>query len=118
MACLYVVGTPIGNLSEVSPRVRETLDSCPVILAEDTRVTQKLLSALDISGKQLTDVGGFTREYTSDLGDLVDLILSCDLYRIAVFERSGIQSDMTGFAHRRMMLDFIDNTGNRRILCF
>ena len=53
MACLYVVGTPIGNLNEVSPRVRETLDSCPVILAEDTRVTQKLLSALDISGKQL-----------------------------------------------------------------
>ncbi|MGN1251098.1 MAG: 16S rRNA (cytidine(1402)-2'-O)-methyltransferase [Candidatus Spyradocola sp.] len=53
MACLYVVGTPIGNLSEVSPRVRETLEGCEVILAEDTRVTQKLLSALNISGKQL-----------------------------------------------------------------
>ena len=53
MACLYVVGTPIGNLSEVSPRVRETLEGCEVILAEDTRVTQKLLTALNISGKQL-----------------------------------------------------------------
>ena len=53
MACLYVVGTPIGNLSEVSPRVRETLEVCEVILAEDTRVTQKLLTALNISGKQL-----------------------------------------------------------------
>lgn len=53
MACLYVVGTPIGNLSEVSPRVRETLENSDVILAEDTRVTQKLLSALNISGKQL-----------------------------------------------------------------
>lgn len=53
MPVLYVVGTPIGNLNEVSPRVRETLSACSVILAEDTRVTQKLLSALDISGKQL-----------------------------------------------------------------
>lgn len=53
MSCLYVVGTPIGNLSEVSPRVRETLEKCPVILAEDTRVSQKLLSALGISGKQM-----------------------------------------------------------------
>lgn len=53
MACLYMVGTPIGNLSEVSPRVRETLENCDVILAEDTRVTQKLLTALGIPGKQL-----------------------------------------------------------------
>lgn len=53
MACLYMVGTPIGNLSEVSPRVRETLENCDAILAEDTRVTQKLLTALGIPGKQL-----------------------------------------------------------------
>lgn len=53
MACLYMVGTPIGNLSEVSPRVRETLENCDAILAEDTRVTQKLLAALGIQGKQL-----------------------------------------------------------------
>lgn len=53
MACLYMVGTPIGNLSEVSSRVRETLENCDAILAEDTRVTQKLLTALGIPGKQL-----------------------------------------------------------------
>lgn len=53
MACLYVVGTPIGNLAEVSPRVTQTFSDCPVILAEDTRVTQKLLSALNLQGKQL-----------------------------------------------------------------
>lgn len=53
MACLYMVGTPIGNLSEVSPRMRETLENCDAILAEDTRVTQKLLTALGIPGKQL-----------------------------------------------------------------
>lgn len=43
MACLYVVGTPIGNLGEVTPRARETLEKCDMILAEDTRVTMKLL---------------------------------------------------------------------------
>ena len=53
MSILYVVGTPIGNLSEVSPRVRETLEKADVILAEDTRVTGKLLSALGIMGKSL-----------------------------------------------------------------
>lgn len=41
---LYVVGTPIGNLSDFSPRGLETLNRCDFIAAEDTRVTRKLLS--------------------------------------------------------------------------
>lgn len=45
---LYVVGTPIGNLSDFSPRARETLASVDFIAAEDTRVTQKLLNFFDI----------------------------------------------------------------------
>ena len=45
---LSVVGTPIGNLSDVSPRVIETLRSSDVILCEDTRVTARLLAAFDI----------------------------------------------------------------------
>ena len=45
---LYVVGTPIGNLSDFSPRARETLSSVDFIAAEDTRVTQKLLNYFDI----------------------------------------------------------------------
>lgn len=40
---LYVVGTPIGNLSDFSPRALETLRACDFIAAEDTRVTRKLL---------------------------------------------------------------------------
>ena len=45
---LYVVGTPIGNLSDFSPRAVETLQNCDFIAAEDTRVTQKLLNRFEI----------------------------------------------------------------------
>ncbi len=45
---LFVVGTPIGNLSDLSPRAIETLKSCDFIAAEDTRVTLKLLNHFDI----------------------------------------------------------------------
>ena len=45
---LYVVGTPIGNLSDMSPRAVETLGEVDFIAAEDTRVTLKLLNRFDI----------------------------------------------------------------------
>ena len=41
---LYVVGTPIGNLGDFSPRALQTLEHCDFIAAEDTRVTLKLLN--------------------------------------------------------------------------
>ena len=45
---LFVVGTPIGNLGDISPRALETLESCDFIAAEDTRVTLKLLNHFGI----------------------------------------------------------------------
>ena len=45
---LSLVGTPIGNLSDASPRVLETLRSADVLLCEDTRVTSKLLARFGI----------------------------------------------------------------------
>ncbi|MBO5726880.1 MAG: 16S rRNA (cytidine(1402)-2'-O)-methyltransferase, partial [Clostridia bacterium] len=45
---LYVVGTPIGNLGDMSPRACEVLESVDFIAAEDTRVTVKLLNHFDI----------------------------------------------------------------------
>lgn len=41
---LYIVATPIGNLGDLSPRAAETLRKANLVLAEDTRVTGKLLA--------------------------------------------------------------------------
>ena len=51
---LYVVGTPIGNLSDLSPRAVETLRAVDFIVAEDTRVTLKLLNHFGIKKPQVS----------------------------------------------------------------
>lgn len=51
---LFVVGTPIGNLSDFSPRAIETLDKVDFIAAEDTRVTMKLLNHFDIKKEMVS----------------------------------------------------------------
>ena len=48
MPRLYVVATPIGNLNDLSPRMREALEAADLIAAEDTRVTMKLLNQFDL----------------------------------------------------------------------
>lgn len=45
---LYIVGTPIGNLGDMSPRAVKTLQEVDFIAAEDTRVTLKLLNHFEI----------------------------------------------------------------------
>lgn len=48
MPKLYVVATPIGNLNDLTPRMRQAIESADLIAAEDTRVTMKLLNHWDL----------------------------------------------------------------------
>ena len=45
---LILVGTPIGNLGDISPRALEAMRECDFIAAEDTRVTMKLLNHFEL----------------------------------------------------------------------
>ena len=53
MGELIVVPTPVGNLEDITLRAIRSLKEAQTIYSEDTRVTKKLLSHLEISGKQL-----------------------------------------------------------------
>ena len=46
---LYVVATPIGNLRDITLRALDVLEGCDLVLAEDTRVAARLLSAYSLS---------------------------------------------------------------------
>lgn len=48
---LYVVGTPIGNVDDLSPRARSVLAMADVIAAEDTRHTRGLLSRIGVESR-------------------------------------------------------------------
>ena len=48
---LYVVGTPIGNVDDLSPRARDVLAKADVIAAEDTRHTRGLLSRMGVESR-------------------------------------------------------------------
>ena len=48
MPKLYIVATPIGNLNDLTPRMRQALEDADLIAAEDTRVTMKLLNHFDL----------------------------------------------------------------------
>ena len=51
---LYIVGTPIGNLSDISTRAKNILNNVNLIACEDTRQTKKIMNSLEISNKLIS----------------------------------------------------------------
>jgi 16S rRNA (cytidine1402-2'-O)-methyltransferase len=76
---MIVLGaTPIGNLGDASPRLVEALRSAPVVAAEDTRTTMRLLSALGIEERpRLIALHDHNERERS--GDLVELARDADV---------------------------------------
>jgi 16S rRNA (cytidine1402-2'-O)-methyltransferase len=64
---LYVVGTPIGNLADLTDRARDTLRAVDVVAAEDTRRTGRLLKAAGINATLVSLFDGNERERTPQL---------------------------------------------------
>lgn len=62
MSTLYVVGTPIGNLEDISQRALRVLTEADLIAAEDTRVTHTLLERYGISTPLTTYTDAYDRQ--------------------------------------------------------
>ena len=74
---LYLVATPIGNLSDMTFRAVETLKEADLIAAEDTRNTIRLLNHFDIH-TEMTSYGSVStkKEYRKELSQ--EIRLKCD----------------------------------------
>ena len=72
MGQLFVVGTPIGNLEDMTLRAISTLQNVNLILAEDTRNSKKLLNAHNIDSKMIS-----YHDHSSEkeIKKIVDLLL-------------------------------------------
>jgi 16S rRNA (cytidine1402-2'-O)-methyltransferase len=66
---LYVVGTPIGNLADLSERARATLGSVDLVAAEDTRRTGRLLAHFGLKVRMLSFFEGNERQRIDELLD-------------------------------------------------
>ena len=72
MGVLYLVGTPIGNLDDLSKRARETLASVSLVAAEDTRRTGRLLQGLDIRKPLMSMFEGNEDERAAQIVERLD----------------------------------------------
>lgn len=102
MSMLYVVGTPIGNLGDISPRALETLEKVDFIAAEDTRVSLKLLNHFGIK-KPMISYFEHNRREKGEI--IVDRILSGET--CAIITDAGMPAvsdpgeDLVALCHER-----------------
>ena len=88
---LYLVGTPIGNLGDMSPRALETLREVDFIAAEDTRVTLKLLNRFEIKKPMIC----YFEHNRAEMGDIVR---QCAEHGVTVIAIPGPSACVTALA--------------------
>jgi 16S rRNA (cytidine1402-2'-O)-methyltransferase len=81
---LTFVPTPIGNLGDVTRRALDVLRGCDLLVAEDTRVARRLLSALEITGKRVVSY----REQNAE-AVTADILEAARTQRVAVVTDAG-----------------------------
>ena len=81
---LTFVPTPIGNLGDVTLRALDVLRACDLLVAEDTRVARRLLSALEIAGKRVVSY----REQNAD-AVTAEILDAARTQRVAVVTDAG-----------------------------
>lgn len=69
---LYIVGTPIGNLSDMSPRAIEVLRNADLVAAEDTRVFGKLAAHFDIHTPRIASHDHNERDVAPDIIEKIE----------------------------------------------
>ena len=92
MSNLYIVGTPIGNLEDITVRALKTLEKIKFIFSEDTRVSKKLLSKFDIHAKVFSI---YTPNKKLNLKKFKEIILDNDIAFVTDAGSPGV-SDPAG----------------------
>lgn len=99
---LYIVGTPIGNLGDISPRALETLEEVDFIAAEDTRVTLKLLNHFEIKKPLISYFEHNRREKGEIIADRISAGESCAIVTDAGMPAvSDPGEDLVALCHER-----------------
>jgi 16S rRNA (cytidine1402-2'-O)-methyltransferase len=82
---LTFVPTPLGNLRDVTLRALDELRACDLIVAEDTRVARRLLSALDLPSKPLRSYREQNAEFAT-----AEILAAAIAGRVAVVTDAGM----------------------------
>ena len=87
---LYVVGAPIGNLEDLSPRAARVLRQAPLVAAEDTRVARRLLHSLPAPPPQARLLSFHAHNWRERLAELLAALESDDVALLSDAGMPGI----------------------------
>ena len=103
MGTLFVVGTPIGNLEDLTPRAARMLGQVSLVAAEDTRVTRRLLSHLGI---RVPLVSYNEHNHRERLPVLLEALASGDVALVSDAGMPGVSDPGAGLVSRAAAAGF------------